>query len=147
MKRIENQPIVIERIFNVPALSVWNAITRKDEMKIWYFDLADFKQEPGFQFQFWGGPTPERQYLHLCEIIEAIPKKKLSHNWRYDGIPGNTTVTFELTEKDGKTLLRLSHQGIETFPEDNEDLIIGNFIAGWNSIINESLRNYLETPR
>ena len=87
------------------------------------------------------------QYLHLCEIIDAIPEKKLSHTWRYDGYPGNTMVTFELTEQDGKTLLRLSHQGIETFPEDNEDLSIGNFIAGWNSIIHVSLRNYLETPQ
>ena len=116
-------------------------------MKIWYFDLAEFRPEPGFQFQFSGGPAPERQYLHLCEIIEAIPEKKLSHSWRYDGIPGNTIVTFEMTEKDGKTLLRLVHQGIETFPADNEDLLIGNFIAGWNSIINESLKNYLESPQ
>jgi len=144
---MESQPIVVERTFNVPASKVWNAITRKEEMKIWYFDLAEFRPEPGFQFQFSGGPAPERQYLHLCEIIEAIPEKKLSHSWRYDGIPGNTIVTFEMTEKDGKTLLRLVHQGIETFPADNEDLLIGNFIAGWNSIINESLKNYLESPQ
>jgi len=142
-----NQLIVVEGIFNVPVSKVWNAITRKDEMKKWYFDLYEFRPEPGFQFQFWGGPAPDRQYLHLCEIIDAIPEKKLSHTWRYDGYPGNTMVTFELTEQDGKTLLRLSHQGIETFPEDNEDLSIGNFIAGWNSIIHVSLRNYLETPQ
>jgi len=144
---MENRPIVIERIFNVPASKVWNAITRKEEMKKWYFDLVEFKPEPGFEFQFSGGPAPERQYLHLCEIIEVIPEKKLSHTWRYDGYPGNTVVTFELTEKEGKTLLRLSHQGIETFPKDNEDLLVENFITGWNSIINYSLRNYLETPQ
>lgn len=82
---MENQPIVIERIFKVPASKVWNAITRKDEMKKWYFDLPEFRPEPGFQFQFSGGPSPERQYLHLCEIIEAIPENKLSHSWQYDG--------------------------------------------------------------
>jgi len=144
---MENQPIVIERIFKVPASKVWNAITRKDEMKKWYFDLPEFRPEPGFQFQFSGGPSPERQYLHLCEIIEAIPENKLSHSWQYDGYPGNTIVTFELTEMEGKTLLRLSHFGIETFPQDNEDLLIENFITGWNSIINVSLRNYLETSQ
>ena len=141
---MDTQPIVVERIFNVPASRAWEAITRKDEMKKWYFDLAEFDAVQGFQFQFTGGPTPERQYLHLCEIVEVIPEKKLSYSWRYDGYPGNTMVIFELNKQNDKTLLRLTHEGIETFPNDNPDLAIGNFTAGWNSIINISLKEYLE---
>ncbi len=64
---MNNQPIVLERLLNAPAAKVWAALTEKDEMKNWYFDLPDFKAEKGFQFQFNGGP-PEKQYLHLCEV-------------------------------------------------------------------------------
>jgi uncharacterized protein YndB with AHSA1/START domain len=141
---MDTQPIVVERIFNVPASRAWEAITRKDEMKKWYFDLAEFNAVQGFQFQFTGGQTPERQYLHLCEIVEVIPEKKLSYSWRYDGYPGNTMVIFELNTQNDKTLLRLTHEGIETFPNDNPDLAIGNFTTGWNSIINIALKEYLE---
>lgn len=141
---MENQPIIIERIFNTPISKVWKAITDKNEMKIWYFDLAEFKAEIGFKFQFTGGPSPDKQYLHLCEITEAIPENKLTYSWCYDGYDGISYVTFELFSQDSKTLLRLTHKGIETFPAKNPDFAIQNFSEGWNDIINASLKDYLE---
>ena len=141
---MSNQPIVIERTFDAPISKVWSAITDKNEMKNWYFDLAEFNAEPGFKFQFTGGPTPEKQYLHLCEITEVIPEKKLTYSWRYDGYAGNSFVTFELFEQGNKTLVKLTHKGLETFPEENPDFARGNFEEGWNEIINVSLKTFLE---
>lgn len=137
------QPIVIERTFDAPVAKLWKAITDKNEMKTWYFDLVEFKAEKGFTFQFTGG-TPEHQYVHLCEVTEVIPEKKLTYSWRYEGYKGISFVTFELFEKENKTLLQLTHKGIYTFPKDNADFAITNFEQGWNSIINTSLKNYLE---
>jgi len=77
-------PTVIERTFDAPAGRVWQAITDKNLMKEWYFDLAEFRPEVGFEFQFSGG-TETRQYLHLCRITEVTPQKSLTHSWRYDG--------------------------------------------------------------
>jgi uncharacterized protein YndB with AHSA1/START domain len=113
-------------------------------MKKWYFDLADFKAEIGFTFRFSGGPSPERQYLHLCEVTEMIWQKKLTYSWRYEGYTGISFVTFELFEQSGKTLLRLTHKGLVTFPGDNVDFAKDNFNEGWNAIIHTSLKNYLE---
>jgi len=141
---MEKQPIVFERLFNSPISKVWKAITDKNEMKNWYFDLAEFKPEIGFKFQFTGGPSPEKQYLHLCEITALIPEKKITYSWRYDGYPGNSFVTFELFEQQDKTLLRLTHEGLESFPVDNPDFASHNFNEGWNDIINVSLKDYLE---
>ena len=73
---MNNAPIVIERTFNAPAAKVWRAITNNDEMKEWYFKLKKFKAEPGFEFQFEGGPD-DRSYVHLCKITEVIPEKKI----------------------------------------------------------------------
>jgi uncharacterized protein YndB with AHSA1/START domain len=141
---MDTLPIIIERTFNVAVSKVWKAITDKDEMKKWYFDFADFKPEIGFKFHFSGGPSPEKQYLHLCEITEAVPEKKLSYSWRYDGYPGNSFVTFELFDQDNRTMLRLTHTGVETFPKDNPDFAKENFVEGWNQIIHTSLKDYLE---
>ncbi|NOU46979.1 MAG: SRPBCC domain-containing protein [Bacteroidales bacterium] len=141
---MEHKPIVLERLFNAPIHKVWQSLTDKNEMKKWYFDLAEFKAETGFKFQFMGGPDEGTQYLHLCEVTEVIVERKLTYSWRYDGYAGISFVTFELIEKDAKTLLRLTHKGIETFPEENTDFAIHNFEEGWNEIINNSLNDYLE---
>jgi len=141
---MKDQPIVLERLYNAPVKKVWDALTDKDEMKIWYFDLAEFKAEKGFNFQFTGGPSPEKQYLHLCEVVDVVPLKKLEYSWRYDGYEGNSFVTFDLFDQGEKTLLKLTHEGIESFPADNPDFDIKNFKEGWNDIINTSLKHYLE---
>jgi uncharacterized protein YndB with AHSA1/START domain len=107
---MQNEPFVIERTYNVPVDKVWQAITDKDKMKQWYFDLKEFKPEVGFEFQFTGGP-PEKTYLHLCRITEVIPGKKLTHTWKYDGYAGESFVTFELFAEGDKTRLKLTHAG------------------------------------
>lgn len=136
--------VAIEREFAAELSLVWKAITDKEIMRRWYFDLVEFKAEVGFKFQFSGGPSPEKQYLHLCEVTEVIPEEKLTYSWRYDGYPGISFVTFELSSEGSKTVLKFSHIGIESFPKDNPDFAIGNFSEGWNHIIPTSLKDYLE---
>ena len=140
---MNQQPFTIERTFNTSISIVWKAISNKEEMKKWYFDLAEFKPEAGFEFNFSGGP-PEKQYLHLCKVIEVIPNKKLSYTWRYDGYEGNSLVTFELFEVGNKTKLKLTHEGLETFPANNKHFAKENFVMGWTELIGSSLSNYLE---
>jgi uncharacterized protein YndB with AHSA1/START domain len=139
---MNTEPILIERVFNAPVNKVWTAISNRDEMKKWYFDLAEFKPEPGFEFSFIGG-TEENKYTHLCRVTEAIPGKKLSYTWRYEGYEGNSEVSFELFPEGEKTKLVLTHRGLETLPP-NPDFAKENFIAGWTHIVNISLKDFLE---
>jgi uncharacterized protein YndB with AHSA1/START domain len=138
---MEHKPIIVERVYNAPLSKVWKAITDKSEMKKWYFDLAEFKPEVGFKFQFLGG-TEDNQYLHLCEITEVVPENILTYSWRYDGYEGNSFVTFELFEEGNKTRLKLTHSNLETFP-NKPDFAKSNFEQGWDEIINTSLKDYL----
>lgn len=144
---MKSKDLIIERIFNAPIEQVWKALTEKDLMKQWYFDLEEFKPEVGFTFQFTGGPSPEKQYLHLCEVTQVVPNHKLSYTWRYAGYEGNSLVSFELFEEGNKTLLKLTHSGLETFPKTNPDLAVHNFEEGWNSILNISLKDFLENKK
>jgi uncharacterized protein YndB with AHSA1/START domain len=142
-KNSKNDPIVMERTFNATSQDVWDAITDRDKMKEWYFDIKEFKPEVGFEFQFYAGDD-KKQYLHLCQVKEVIPGKKLSYTWRYDYDPCVTLVTFELFPKGTKTLLKLTHEGTENFSKDHPELDSKNFMSGWNEIINNGLRAFLE---
>ena len=136
-------PFIIERTFNAPVESVWQAITYKDKMKDWYFDFDAFQPAPGFEFRFYGGDE-NQQFLHICQVKEVEENKRLSYSWRYDGYPGESLLTFELYDEGEKTKVRLTHAGLETFPSDNPAFAKENFEAGWNEIIGTSLKDYLE---
>lgn len=139
---MKNEPFVIERTLNAPVERVWRAITDKNEMKNWYFDIPEFEAEVGCEFSFIGG-TEEKQYVHLCTVTEVVPNKKLTHSWRYEGYEGNTFVTFELFPEDGKTRLKLTHEGLETFPPI-ADFAKENFAQGWTYIIGTSIKDYID---
>ena len=84
-------------------------------MKKWYFDMSDFKPEKGFEFSFEGRNEEENKtFVHLCKVTEVTDKKKLAYSWRYKDLPGVTLVTFELFPDGSNTLLRLTHEGIES---------------------------------
>jgi len=140
---MNNTSFTIERTFNASAAIVWKALTDKDDMKQWYFDLPEFKPEVGCEFSFTAGP-PGKDYLHLCKVTDVIPGKKISYSWRYDGYEGNSFVSFELFAEGEKTRLKLTHEGLETFPASNPDFAASNFAAGWTGFMDKALAGFLE---
>ena len=141
---MKNEPFVIEKIYNATISKVWKAITEKDEMQQWYFDLDDFKLQVGFEFQFLGEGKQCEKYVHLCKIIEVVHENKLTYSWRYQGHEGNSFVTFELFEEGKQTRLKLTHTGLETFPTNNADFAKESFAEGWTYIIGKSLQAFVE---
>jgi uncharacterized protein YndB with AHSA1/START domain len=136
------KPLIIERSYNAPVEKVWKAITDKDQMKEWYFELSDFKPEVGFEFTF-NGENEGRVFLHLCKVIEVVPQQKLKYSWAYKGIEGISYLTFELFPEGEGTRLKLTHEGLESFPQDR-DTRKENFLEGWTHITNISLKDFLE---
>jgi uncharacterized protein YndB with AHSA1/START domain len=143
---MEGKTFYIERVFDAPRKVVWAALTEKELMKQWYFDLKEFKAEVGFVFEFYGGEAGGEQFLHHCEIIEVIPEIKLVHTWLYVGYEGVSYLTFELSDEGESTLLKLTHSGIESF-SPIPAFAFHNFEAGWNHIIGTSLKTFLETNK
>jgi uncharacterized protein YndB with AHSA1/START domain len=133
--------VAIERTFNASIERVWNALTDVREMRQWYFDLKEFKPEVGFEFEF----VVEHEgmkYHHLCRVTESVPLRKIAYTWRYKGEPGESLVTFELSSDGSKTKLRLTHEGLETFPA-TPAFARKNFEAGWTSLATE-LEQFIE---
>ena len=143
---MDNNPVVIEKLYNAPLEKLWNALTNSDQMKQWYFDIPEFVPEAGCEFQFTSGEgkTGEK-FLHLCKITDVIKNIRLRHSWRYDGYGGNSFVTFELFDEEGKTRLKLTHEGLETFPVTaTDDFARTNFEKGWENITGVSLKKFIE---
>lgn len=136
------KPLVIERNYNAPVEKVWKALTDADKMRQWYFDLKDFKPEVGFKFQFYG-ECDDIQYLHICEVTEAEPEKKLTYSWKYRDYDGISYVTWELFPEGEGTKLILTHRGLETFPP-HKDFTRESFTGGWTYFLGTALKEFLE---
>lgn len=140
-----NAPLVMERTYNAPLEKVWQALTKSEQMKQWYFDIPGFRPEAGFEFQFYGEGKTGEKFLHLCKITDVIENKLLRHTWRYDGYAGISFVTFELSEENGKTKLRLTHEGLGSFPGTQaNDFSPANFSEGWSYLTGVSLKEFLD---
>lgn len=139
---MHNEPIVIERLYQAPAARVWQALTDRDQMKEWYFNIAEFRPEPGFAFNFVAGDG-NHTYNHLCVVKEVVPERKLSYTWRYEGYEGDSLVTFELFEEGDSTRLKLTHEGLENFPPIAA-FAKQNFLMGWTDITGRMLKEFVE---
>lgn len=139
------EAIILERSFDAPVERVWTALTDVNQMREWYFDLKEFKPQVGFEFEF----VVEHQgnvYHHLCRVTDVVPEKKIAYTWRYKGEPGDSLVTFELSPEGNRTRLKLTHTGIETFPQ-TPTYARKNFEAGWTAIIGSELKQFVERPK
>ena len=135
------EPLVKEVILDAPAFRVWQALTDKDELKQWCFEMEAFKPEEGFEFQFYGEKDGDK-FLHLCKVLEVEVEKKMKWLWSYENVPGDTYVTFELFPQGDKTKLRLTHEGLDKLPQD-ENYAKQNFAEGWNMILGQLLPKHL----
>jgi uncharacterized protein YndB with AHSA1/START domain len=137
------EAVVIERTFAASVARVWKALTDVEDMRRWYFDLKEFKPEVGFEFEFMV-EHEGMKYHHLCKITEVTPPKKLAYTWRYKGHEGDSLVTFELFADGDKTRLKLTHEGLETFPK-TPSFARKNFLEGWTQLIGSSLKEFVES--
>lgn len=139
------KPVIAERTY--PGVSIeqaWTALTDPVAMKQWFFQpMEDFKPEVGFETQF-NIHCEGDDYLHLWKIIEVEPQSRIVYDWRYDGTPGESTLTWELAETADGTIVRVTHLGFETFPQDNPVFSRESTQGGWDYFVHESLKGFLD---
>ena len=142
MKSRQN-PIIVETQFNNSKKAVWSAITQLNKMHQWYFDnIPNFKPEIGFETSFLV-QVEDRKYTHLWKVTEVIPYEKITYEWRYEEVPGLGIVTFELFEEENMVRLKLTNEGLSSFPNDIPEFTEESCRAGWTYLITKSLVDYL----
>ena len=136
--------IKIEILLNANVEDVWAAITNLDEMKHWYFEnIPAFKAEVGFTTLF-NIESNGKSFTHIWEITEVKAKKEIKYNWSYKEYQGIGSVSFQLASQGEKTLLILTNEGLESFPQNIPEFTRESCIAGWEFFIKENLPKYLE---
>jgi uncharacterized protein YndB with AHSA1/START domain len=138
------ESIIVEQIFNTSISTVWDAITKVDQMRQWFFEnIESFKPEVGFETKF-NVQAESRSFLHLWKITEVVPMKKIVYDWRYEGLSGEGNVMFELIELGNQTKLRLTNLGLESFPKDIPEFTRESCIKGWSYFIKNRLKEFLK---
>jgi len=140
---MNSNPIIVEQTFDAPIAVVWRAITDKDQMRQWFFEpMAEFEPEIGFVTRF-KVHCEGKDYLHVWKVTAVVPQKLIAYQWRYDGYPGDSIVTWELREEGDTTNLKFMHAGHETIQGD-PIFSRENGIAGWTYFVQESLKAFLD---
>jgi uncharacterized protein YndB with AHSA1/START domain len=136
--------VVVERTFPVAVGVIWRALTDPATMREWYFEIPAFRPEVGCEFGFTVNHNG-RTFPHRCRVTRVEPERVLAYTWSYEGQPGESLVTFTLhAESADRTRLRVTHNGLDTFMS-GPDLGCRNFAAGWNSLLGESLKKFVES--
>ena len=137
-------PVVVEYMYDASVKSVWDAITQIDQMHQWYFDnISAFEPTVGFETQF-TVESQGRKFHHQWKVTEVIPLKKIKYNWKYAGYAGDSDVIFELFSKNSSTMLRVTNQILESFPDNIPEFTRDSCITGWTFLIKERLKEFLE---
>ena len=140
-----SEPVVVEQAFAVPRETLWNAITEREQMVQWFFDnIPEFRAEVGFETQF-DIESGGRNFRHLWKITEAVSPQRIVYDWRYEGMPGVGKVTFELFAEGSGSRLRVTNEGLESFPQDVPEFTRESAQGGWEYLIQGTLRQYLES--
>lgn len=141
---VKDKPVVVSQTLRAPIERVWRALTDPRQMKEWYFHVDGFRPEPGFQFSFPGQGHKGEEYIHLCTVTAVDEPHLLQYSWTYKGIPGYSLVTFHLSMEGEGTVVKLTHHGLGSFPQDSDDFAASSFTEGWKWIVQKSLPEYLE---
>lgn len=135
--------VKVSSIIETSKQKVWEAITNPEVMKVWYFDMSNFKLEIGNVFSFY--ETDGRTFFHECKILNFEENKMLQHTWTHpQQSKGSSIVTWTIEElESGKVEVTLTHEGVDSFADGGEKFAPANYEMGWNALVKTSLRNYL----
>lgn len=138
------EKVIAQSLIKASPEKIWRALTNADEMRNWYFDIPDFRLKLHHSFNFYE-PGGENKYHHQCEILEIIPNAKFQHTWAFPKFsPKKSLVTWELHPTENGTNVILTHAGLENFADLGDELSVENFKEGWEEIVKQSLKNYVE---
>lgn len=139
-----HEKVVVKQRVEAPVDKVWNALTDKNQMKEWYFDIPDFDLNVHQEFNFYE-PGGAQKFRHHGEILEVIPKQKLKHTWSYPEISREKTIVrWELEPDNGGTVVTLTHKGLENLTHLGSDFQKESFENGWTELVTENLKEFVE---
>jgi uncharacterized protein YndB with AHSA1/START domain len=129
---MNNSTIHKTAFFNAPQETLWAFLTEADKLGLWYhparhdleenqdYALYDADEDDGETALIWGS------------VLEWQPVSKLVYTFNIFPLDGvSTTVTWQLEEAYGGTLLTLTHEGVGDINENPLNLLMA-LDDGWD---------------
>jgi len=148
----DNDALITEIHIAAPPERVFQAISSEQEQRIWWDKKDgslrnwDMDARRGGKWQFstkHASKTINGVTEFACsgEILEFDPPRVLAYtwiaNWHSDKAR-KTLVRWDLTPKDGGTLVKVTHSGLA-----QEDVARKDYQGGWPGVV-KRLKNYIE---
>ncbi len=141
--QVHEEPVVTEQTFAVSRSELWDAITSPEKMQQWFFeDMESFEPTVGFQTRF-TVDNEGTQYIHVWTVTQAETEKCVSYDWRYEGMEGNSNVTWEISDTPEGVCLKLTHKVLESFNQDDANFKRESCQDGWDYFIKQNLPSFL----
>jgi uncharacterized protein YndB with AHSA1/START domain len=127
----------ITRIFDAPPERVFAAWLDRDEWASWigpegvHCDIPMFEPRVDGRYRLMMH-LPDGKVLPVAGVFTAIePNKRFAFTWSMEGDPRQTLVSVELRDLNGRTELKLRHEGLPTAADRD------GHGKGWNSAFNK----------
>lgn len=127
---------------NADAKRVWEVLTQPQWTRKYMFGcdvVSDWKVGHPV---LWKAITDGQDVVYVKgQVVNVIPRKRLEytaigHNSVYEDIPSNyTTVTYELSSVDGKTVLSISQGDFMNVVDGQRRY--SETVKGWNTALND----------
>lgn len=147
--------IVIERVFDAPVDLIWQMWTDPEHFKNWYgpqgftVPVAEMDLRVGAKHLFcMESPDGGMKIWTTGEYTEIIPNERLVYTSSpadengnptlHEGQPLITVVTVQLEELDGRTKMRMTHEGLPTNDQGANE--------GWKQTF-AKMADYIKTLR
>jgi uncharacterized protein YndB with AHSA1/START domain len=124
-------------VLNAPIHKVWDAVATSEGIAAWFMP-NNFRAEMGYEFHLEAGPFGNSP----CKVTVLEPPTCLTFEWGKDW-----SLTFELTDLQGKTEFTLIHSGwdvnkVTEFGQSHEE-IRNKMSGGWIGLV-QKLSKYVE---
>ena len=135
----DTQEIVVDEVFPHRPETIWKTLTTANLMGRWLMMPAGFEPVEGKRFTYQTTPAGAWDGVIHCEVLEAVPNKRLVYSWKGGhadnagyGSRLETMVAFSLDHVKGGTRLRLVHSGFQT---PKNDVAYDNMSNGWPKVL------------
>jgi uncharacterized protein YndB with AHSA1/START domain len=135
--KLENPVLEITRIFDATPAEIFNAWLDREEWASWigpegvHCDVSVLEPRVGGRYRL-TMHLPDGNIIRIAGIFKAIePNRNFSFTWGAEGDPRETLVTVKLRELNGRTELKLRHEGLPTAADRDSHR------KGWDSALNK----------
>lgn len=97
-----------KQIVNAPPAEVYRAFTHATALRDWFCDAAQAEARLGGRLYLWWGSG----HYVSGEFTTLEPGRKIVFTWDGKGEPAPTQVQVSLAEKNGRTMMKVTHSGV-----------------------------------